>query len=999
MKSKSIILLIIFIASYAFASDFDSKFKRAVDLFDNKNYEESYSLFSQLKEHNGLNIEKIPLVYFYLGENKFQLEQFFESSLEFEYYVWKFPFDRNYDMGLLRLGQIFFKLSEFSKARQYLSKLIDESPENEFYGLAQYWMAECYFHERDLISSEHYYLESIKNRSTNKHIDHSFFALAYLYETRGEFEKSELYFDRMLFELPESKLTPLALVRVSHSYYQLGKYQRAISKLTDPQVRSLPQSNLAEASYILANCYYRTNKFAEANREYEALIQKYPNSNMTRPAIYGLAWSLYQENKSEGSFGLESAHFNLKKLTDGIDSLAERATYWLGFFSRNMNKNDQAIDEFKEYLRKYPVYRLADKAKFEIGMIHYLQKRFKDAETYLFSVAEVTRDMSVRAKASLVLGNMALDRRNFPNAKMYFESAVSSLGEDAADFNVALTGLGISNFYLNNFESSGHIFRNLLTRKNLNEVDKVRFYLAESNFALKNFSDAAVNYEAVLRQSKSKELVQLAHYGLIYSNFNLKNYSYVVNLGVDYLKKYSKAKHAPEIKLRLADSYYATKEYSKASEAYRDYFNSSSLGRGSDYATYQYAQALYKAGNINGALDEFVSFQSRFPSSKYADEAQYVIGWIRFQQGLYDNSIFEYEKVLEKYPTSALIPLVFYSIGDAYFNKGLYDLAISSYQMVLDNYKSSDFVVDAMNGIQYCYLALGKIDEAAAMISNFVTSNPTVKNLDKLLIKKGELFISQRRYQDAISSYREFISVFPSSSLVPSAYYSIAKAFIQSKSYTDAIQNLTLIFRNFSSSDLADDAVLETGNVYRTIEDYDKAIQMYDYLNSNFSKSTLVPEAIYWKGKSFADRNQDDLAATHFQHIVTNHSTNAYYSRALYELGKIAMKKGNTEQAKVYFKQVVDLRNDEFGAESQYLIGEFLFNQKLYDEAITELLRLKFAFAGHVEWLAKGLFKVAESYEILKEKSKAKDFYREVQKLDPTSDLGKEAKKRADKIR
>ncbi|MBM4176469.1 MAG: tetratricopeptide repeat protein [Ignavibacteria bacterium] len=993
MKTKIVIFFVFVFSASCFSSDFDFKFRKAIELFDSKNYEESYLLFSQLKDYQTLNVEKIPLVYFYLGENKFRLEQFFESSLEFEYYVWKYPFDRNYDLGLLRLGQIFFKLGEYPKARQYLTKLLEESPEHEFYGLAEYWIAECYFQEGDLISSEHFYLESIKNRATNKHVDHSFFALAYLYETRGEFEKSELYFDRLLFELPESRLTPLALVRVANSYYQLGKYQRAISKLNDPQVKSLPQTNLAEASYILANCYYRANQFADASREFESTIQRYPNSNMTRPAIYGLAWSLYQENK------LQAAHHTLKKLTDGIDSLAERATYWLGFFSRNMNENDQAIEEFKEYLRKYPIFRLADKAKFEIGMIYYLQKRFKDAETYLFSVSEVTRDMSVRAKASLVLGNMALDRRNFPNAKMYFESAVSSLDESSADFNVASTGLGISNFYLNNFETAGHIFRNLLTRKNLTEVDKVRLYLAESNFAMKNFSDAAVNYEAVLRQSKSKDLIPVAHYGLVYSNFNLKNYSYVVNLGVDFLKKYPASKHSPEIKLRLADSYYATKEYSKASEAYRDYFNSSTLGRGSDYATYQYAQALYKAGNINGAIDEFVSFQNRFPASKYADEAQYVIGWIRFQQGLYDNSIFEYEKVLEKYPTSALIPIVYYSVGDAYFNKGLYDLAISSYQRVLDNYMSSDIVIDAMNGIQYSYVAQGKVDEAASAISNFVSLNPSLRNLDRLLIKKGDLFLSQRRYQDAISSYREFISIFPSSGLVPSAYYSIAKAFIQSKSYTDAIQNLTLIFRNFSSSELADDAVLECGNVYRSVEDYDKAIQMYDYLISNFSKSALVPEAVYWKGVSFVDRKQFDLAVTHFQHIITNYSSNAYYSRTLYELGKISMNQGNIEQARNYFKQVVDLRNDEFGAESQYYIGEFLYSQKLYDEAITEFLRLKFAFAGHVEWLAKGLFKVSESYEILKDKSKAKDFYREVQKLQPTSEIGIEAKKRADKIR
>jgi len=41
----------------------------------------------------------------------------------------------------------------------------------------------------------------------------------------------------------------------------------------------------------------------------------------------------------------------------------------------------------------------------------------------------------------------------------------------------------------------------------------------------------------------------------------------------------------------------------------------------------------------------------------------------------------------------------------------------------------------------------------------------------------------------------------------------------------------------------------------------------------------------------------------------------------------------------------------------------------------------------------KGLFRVAQIYEIQKDNKKAKEFYNEVAKLDPKGDLGKEAKK------
>lgn len=100
-----------------------------------------------------------------------------------------------------------------------------------------------------------------------------------------------------------------------------------------------------------------------------------------------------------------------------------------------------------------------------------------------------------------------------------------------------------------------------------------------------------------------------------------------------------------------------------------------------------------------------------------------------------------------------------------------------------------------------------------------------------------------------------------------------------------------------------------------------------------------------------------------------------------------------------YFRKVVELRNDEFAAESQYLIGEILFNKKRYQDAIAEFLKLRYAFAGHTDWLIKGLFRVGEIYELLKDNRKAREFYNEVAKLDPRGELGNQAKSKLRRLR
>jgi TolA-binding protein len=987
------LIFIVFIVSFQILSAQSTidKFERGVKFYQEGFYSEAYQIFNEIKDSKELSYESLAQVYFLLGDIKYKLNEFVEATLDLENYVIKFPYDKNYDLALLRLGEIYFSLQIYNNAEKFLLKLLENVPESKYTGLANYWLGEVYSAQDKFQEAEKIFLEALTHKETNSKLDHTYFSLGYLYEKLKLYDKAEYYYESLILEFPNSQLTPLGLVRVALAHYINGNYNKAISRLNNPKVRSLSQQNLAEAYYILANSYYKIGKFYEAQLEFQNVVSRYPDSKMTRPAKYGLAWSFYQQNK------FEQAHKMFKELSVGNDSLAERSLYWLGFISRNLENNSRAIQEFLDYISRYPSSEYTSKAKYQIGLINYELKKYQDAEKFLIEVIEDTLDEKTRASAALILGSIYLDRKNFRVAKSNFELAVSLIDERDDDYSDALLGLAISNFYLNNFDATIFIANKILSRKNLRDEDKVRFYLAESYFTLNQYNNAIKEYERVIKISSDDLLKELSTYGLIYCNFNSKNYSRAIQLAQQFLENFTYSKYYNEVKLRLADSYYAQKNFLRASQLYRDYFSDPDA-RGSDYVSYQLAQALFRAGNLEGAIDELKRFLSQYPASRYADEVQYLIGWIRFKQGKYETSIEEYKKVIQLFPSSPIIPLTYYSIGDAYFNLGSYEKAIESYNQVLKNFPNSPFVIDAMNGIQYAYVAQGKIDIAAQVISDFVLSNPGNPHLDKLLIKKGDLYFSQRRFQEAISAYREFISFFPNSSLVTSAYYSIAKAFIQIKSYDDALFNLAIIIRNYPNDQLADDAILETGNIYRTINKYDEAIEQFQSLIKNYPNSSLIPEAHYWLGKAYLEKGDVVRAKIQFIDVSLKFKESGFYSRALYDLGKIDFD-SKPDSALSYFKKVVELRNDEFGAESQYLIGEILLKKKNYQDAIAEFLKLRYAFAGYTDWLVKGLFKVAQIYESLKDKRKAKEFYNEVAKLDPDGDLGKEAKLKLRRLR
>ncbi len=989
MKRKIFIALLII--RVTFAQSIVDKFDRGLKLYEDGFYSEAYKILNEIKEDKDLSYESLAQIYYLLGDIKYRQNEFIEASLDFENYIIRFPYDRNYDLALLRLGEIYYSLGVYSNSEKFLLKLIENESESKYVGLAYYWLGEVYSAQNQFDKAEKNFLKALNFNETNTRYDHTLFSLAFLYEKLKFYDKAEYYYEKLIMDFPTSNLTPHALVRVSYAHYINGSYNKAITRLSDPKIRTLSQQSMAEAYYILANSYYKIGKFYEAQVEFQNVVNRFPNSPMVRPAKYGLAWSFYQQNK------FEQAHKVFKELSLDTDSIAERSLYWLGFISRNLENNKRAIEEFKEYINNFPSNEYTTKAKYQLGLINYELKKYSDAERYLIEVVEDTLDEKSRSSAALILGTIYLERKNFRIAKTNYELAVSLLSEDDEDYNDALLGLAISNFYLNNYDATNFALNKILSLKKIREEDKVRFYLGESYYAQNKFKEAIREYENAIKITRDDLLKELSYYGLIYSNFNLKNYSRVIQLAQKFLEDFTYSRYFNEIKLRLADSYYAQKNFSKASQLYRDYFSDPDA-RGSDYVSYQLAQALFRAGNLEASIEELKRFLSKYPASRYADEVQYLIGWIRFKQGKYELSIEEYQKLIQTFPNSPIIPLAYYSIGDAYFNLGKYDLAISNYNQVLKNYPQSDFVLDAMNGIQYAYVSQGKIDQAAQAITEFVYSNPGNRHLDKLLIKKGDLYLSQRRFQEAIAAYREFISFFPNSSLVPLGYFSIAKSFLQLKAYDDALFNLSLIIKNYSNDELVDDAILESGNIYRTLNKFDEAIEQFDILIKNFPNSNLIAEANYWLGKAYFEKGDITRARKYFNDVTTKYQGTGFYSRALFEIGKIEMN-ANPDSALTYFRKVVELRNDEFGAESQYLIGEILYNKKKYQDAIAEFLKLRYAFAGHTDWLVKGFFRVAEIYEQLKDKRKAKEFYTEVTKIDPKGELGLQAKNKLKKLK
>ncbi|MCX6148968.1 MAG: tetratricopeptide repeat protein [Ignavibacteriales bacterium] len=979
-------ILFVFLSLCTFAQEVPQKYNEAMDAFNRNDYVLASKLFDEFGKLYSIKDEFSATAYYYLAECLLKLEKVDASISSFEFFINKFTWSNFRNKALYKLGNLYFQQNNYSLCRQRLETLIKEYPESEFIGSSYYFIGESYSAENNNQGAIQFLEDAISSKKENKYVDYSIYSLANVYEKIADFKKAVAYYDTLLAYYKTSRLAPDAQVRIGVCYFKLKEYDNAVIELTDPLISELPAKQLTEAKFILAHSFYRLKEYPDAEKTFLEVINKNPASSIIRQVRYGLAWSYFQQQKYEEAYKV----FNLLG-KGGKDTIAINSFFWSAESKRYEGKEAEANLIYDEFLEKYPNSPLVPKVQLQMGITNFDKKKQISEDKLLEALN--SSDNSVRAKALTLLGELKLNQNQFNKAKDNFEEALTLEELPSELRNRTLLGLGVSLYYLNQYSEAITQLNLLKSKSPQFETDKVNFYLAESYFSNKDFSATIKYYNQI--DNNAKELAPQVIFGKGYSYFNLKDYNNAAYNFSDFVRRYKEDKNFADARLRLADSYYGQKKFSEAGKVYKEIFRTVNSKLNNDYAYYQYAQSLFKSGNSSEAIQEFTRLQEKFPDSKYVAECQYVVGWIYFQKGKFFDAINNYNVLIERYPKSPLIPVAYNSIANSYFNLGKYDSAKTFYDKVLSDFPNTNFSFDALNGIKDSYIADGKPDQAITLIDSYIAENSKVSFADQLVIKKGEIYYSLRNYEKAKLAYKDFINFYPNSSLVPDAYYWIGKSASNLKQNEEALLNFNKVISSSLNSEMGVSAVLETGKIYFDLKNYDTAIEIYERaINKLPPESPKIAEIAYNKAMALVAKGDVNKAYEEFNYLIQYHEGTIFAANAKYEIALIELARKNYETSDLLLRELSENRNDDLGAKAQFYYGQSLFEQNKIDEAITALVRVRFAFSAYDEWLTKSYLLLGECYEKKNDFQKAKELYRTVQSRHQGDEFGRQAQKK-----
>ena len=89
-----------------------------------------------------------------------------------------------------------------------------------------------------------------------------------------------------------------------------------------------------------------------------------------------------------------------------------------------------------------------------MAILYFNSKKFDLAEKYL-KIAVNSYDNSVKARAFTMLGEISLQKKEYPDAKGYFDNSLNITNVEVELQNRSLLGLGVACYYLNKYKVRG----------------------------------------------------------------------------------------------------------------------------------------------------------------------------------------------------------------------------------------------------------------------------------------------------------------------------------------------------------------------------------------------------------------------------------------------------------------------------------------------------------------------------------------------------------------
>ena len=959
-------------------------YKKALSLYNNKQYQASQTLFASVKKSTNETTLQSDCAY-YIANCAVRLNQQNADKLV-EDFVNDYPTSTKRNTAFIDVADYYFVNGKYAYARKWYDK-VDEyalsGSEKEKFNFNNGYSA---FSAKQYNDAKKY-LSRVENSKT--YGSQAKYYIGYMAYEGDDYNKANQYFDQVSNqERYKEKL----------SYYQadlnfkLGNFEKAID-LAKARLKDSDASEVSELSKIIGESYFNLEKYAEAIpylQAYKGNRGKWNNTD-----FYQLGYAYYKQNNFEKAI----SEFN--KIIDGKNSIAQNAYYHLGESYIELDKKQEALNAFRNASQMDFDLKIQEDAWLNYAKISYeIGNPYQSTPQVLAAYLDKYPKTTYKEEIESLLIDSYITSKNYKEALKLLEGKKSF--ENKVAYQKVAFYRGLELYNESNYTEAKSLFdASLKEPRDSNYTARATFWKAETDYNLSNFDEALVGFKQFQQQTGASSTPEFENldYNLAYTYFKLKNYAPAAqNFNQFISKKKDDKVRLNDAYLRLGDVYFVSSDYKNAINAYENAIKTNSGD--ADYAFFQKAISSGYVGQDSKKIKELEQFISQYPNSKLRDDAMYELGNTYVKDKETDKAMQMYNRLNSEYKMSSFVPKALLRQGLVYYNTSENEKALSKFNQVAKDFPGSPEAVQSVSTARLIYIDLGRVNEYASWVKTLNYVEVTDADLDNATYEAAEKQYLDNNTDKAISQFNGYLNQFPKGLHALQAHFYVAQLYYKKDLKSNAAPHYSYIVEA-PNNEYTEEALSRLSQYFLESKSWNKAIPLLKRLEeeANFPQNVVFAQSNLMKANYQLDNYNE---AVNYAEKVLNSPKidNKIKADAHIIIARSAIKTGDEAKAKSAYAKVEGVATGETAAEALYYNAYFKNKDGKYEASNTTVQKLAKDYSSYKYYSAKGLVLMAKNFYALNDAFQATYILESViQNFKEFDDVVSEAKAELSKIK
>jgi tetratricopeptide (TPR) repeat protein len=495
-----------------------ASYYRGVELYNAGDFKEAINCFYKSQQH--LVDKKIEILsHFWRAEALFKQGDYAGCNFSHQKFLnqfeesFKLPIESSPMVAHYSLGYSYYKTGKNAQAVTEFSKAANEFEQNRIAALkvlGQGFSADLYGRLGDLhflsgnyASAKNAYSEISKNQWPGA--EYAELQMAILTGLEGKSTDKLEQLKTLLAKYPNSAYKDQILLEIASMYFTQVKFDEALVVLQQLISERKESAYLKKAYLTKGLIEYNLEKYEDAIITLKQVVENYPRTNEAEDAMETLENIYSTLNRVDDYLKYASIHSNIQPSEAKQDSLTFLAAE-NQFKKKNVCKD--AVEDFTNYLKKFPQGLFVDKAHFlRAECFNRMNFRTQALEDYEYIIAQKRNSYS--EAAFINAARLAFKLKNYSKALQFFQE-LQKFALAEGNLLDAKAGETQCLFALGNYGDCKKAAERLLNSRSVpTEMQALaNLYLGKSEIENNNLGAAFTVLDKVLNQVKDEKAAE-----------------------------------------------------------------------------------------------------------------------------------------------------------------------------------------------------------------------------------------------------------------------------------------------------------------------------------------------------------------------------------------------------------------------------------------------------------------------------------------------------------